>query len=260
MRTLTLLFSILLSTIAAAQQPLQFLPHEPIVLSVQKPAPVPNLPAPKTKVIWYSNSESCEVLPGSDDKTVAHVWAAPGNYTVTAMITSVFVDWEKQEFDLTVSDQKFIFTVAGTPVPPGPTPPGPTPPGPTPPGPVPTEDESINPAGLTVLILKEAEDFSYPEKTLQVLNSTKIQAYLNSKTVKGPDGYPGWRQWDDDYSDENLSGHAEYWKKAYRKALEKAQTKRPWLFISTPAKSFNYDISDKTETEVLNILKLHGGN
>lgn len=248
MKLLHLITLSLFSTLASAQGPQIFQRDKPIILSVDRQA---QTPTSKTIVKWSVDKPTLEFR-ALEDNSILHCWASPGQYAITATVTTITVDWETKIFDFTVRDTIIRIVVSGTTPSPDPDPI-------PPPDPIPGEDTSINPLGLTVLILKESETFDTPEKTLQVLNSTKIKAYLNSKAYKEQGGYVAWRSWDDDYSDQAFAGQATYWTTAYRKAIKDSQGKRPWLLISTPTKTLQFDISDKTEAEVLALLTQHGG-
>lgn len=245
MRAFIVLLGLICSQ-AFGQGPQIFQQYKPIILSIDKPNSNPN----SQSIINWSVDKSSLEFRTLENSTVLHCWAAPGNYTLTANITTVTVNWDERIFSLSTDTQQIRITVTGTSPQPDPIPD---------PTPNPDEDASINPAGFTVLILHEAQEFNLSEKTLQILNSTKIKAYLNAKTVKESGGFVAWRSWDDDYSDDAFKGQSSFWTIAYRKAIQSSNGKRPWLLISTKDKTVQFDLSDKTELETLALLKKYGG-
>lgn len=126
---------------------------------------------------------------------------------------------------------------------------------PNPPAPTPTPvNPPLNPNGFSVLIFYETEDYSLTEDQLQILNSTQIQAYVDSKCVK--DGKSvAFRQWDDDLNEAEIP---ELWKKFYAKAKTDSKGKLPWIVISTKTETISMELP-KTEAETLNLLKKYGG-
>lgn len=117
---------------------------------------------------------------------------------------------------LIILQQEFEIIDQAPPAPP--EPPGPTPnPGPNPPITAPFP----SPEGLRVIIVSETEKRSgLPEQQAQIFSSEQLASWLSSNTYS--DGKTsGYRIWDDDYTDDQLSQVAPVWKEAY-KAAKKA--------------------------------------
>lgn len=241
-----------LSLQAQDRQPQVFAEHKPIILTFELSA---DTDTKQQFVRWIADRPQLSYRTATDSKTTVYCWASPGEYILRAEVTTVTLlasEAGKPRFTVEFQEQLFPLKVISAAPQPDPTPnPDPTPP----PKPV---RPSINPVGFTVLFLKEASDFSLPEKVLQTLNSTRISEYLNRVCAKESSGYVAWRRWDDDYPEEALSGHPSYWKEAYKQAKADSDGKRPWLFISTKTEVISVALP-ATEEETLTLLKKYGG-
>jgi hypothetical protein len=139
-----------------------------------------------------------------------------------------------------------VVIVAVAPPGPGPGPdPGPGPgPGPTP-IPVPVD-------GLRVIFVYESAS-KLSREQLNILNSTKIAEYLNSKTVKDQDGQPGWRTWDKDV---DVQFAPQLWKDLW--ASTKPQLSNlPALLIVSGKKGEVFPLP-ATESETIALLQKYG--
>ena len=135
--------------------------------------------------------------------------------------------------------------VPPTPVPPGPTPPGPNPPGPTPP-PVPT------PKQISVLITYEQAKLRQNREYQNIINSSKIKAYLDTHCMMGPDGVtPEYRLYD---VNQTLTTENQKWKDAMNLPRQS-----DFSYAITNGTTGISGVLPKTEEEFLAILKQWGG-
>jgi hypothetical protein len=123
---------------------------------------------------------------------------------------------------------------------------------------------STGPGNLRVLFLvEESEKFKLTTGQRSAIDSLAIRNYLSAKATKDPDGKTaGWRVWDDDYDDAQLSLAPAPWAPIYKQAVTE-RTGTPWLFVanSTGTKVYSAPIPETaTEESVLAILKNYGGN
>ena len=132
---------------------------------------------------------------------------------------------------------------APTPVPPGPTPPIPPTP-PTPPAP-------IADAGFRVLMVYD-DTKAMPQDQTDVLRSTTLRSYLNSKCAVGSDGKTKeWRIWD---QSTNSSLDTPLWDAAFKRPRKSL----PWILISTGKTGFEGPLP-ATVDDTLALLKQYGG-
>ena len=114
---------------------------------------------------------------------------------------------------------------------------GPRPPPIPPVPPVPPPSPAPIPAdGLHVLVVYETSDLSkLPAPQQQILYSTTIRAYLDSKCPLGPDGKTReWRVWDKDVSTTNES-------KIWQDAMRRPRQSIPWVIVSNPQKGGGFE-------------------
>lgn len=141
----------------------------------------------------------------------------------------------------------------GTPLPPVP----PTPPVP----PVPVSE------GFRFIAIGEFDSkvrAGWPADLRVAWESPKSREYLTRKTQRDPDGKtPGWRFWDDDYSDSQLANISKDWQTLYARAKAdraKAGGKDddPWVLIvnSTAVASQAFPAN---EAALLELVKKYGG-
>jgi hypothetical protein len=118
----------------------------------------------------------------------------------------------------------------------------------------------IKEAGFRVLILEEIADRSkLPRPQNAAINSTVMRGYMNGKCVKGADGKtPEWRDWDDDFTAEQLANESQLWRDAYARAKQDSAGKLPWLLVSNGKTGASVPFP-ATEAEVMTLLKKYGG-
>jgi len=201
--------------------------YDPIIIALGKVAPE----GAKVRGSWQF-SPGCQYLPGPEPYTI-HVWAPPGSHTIHAF--GVWVLTEDIEIngkiiqnlkDFGQYNIEKQFTVGG-PVPPNPPEPGPD----TAPFP--------SPEGLRILILEETTQRVHLPLTQQIiLFGEEGRKLLQSATID--DGKtPGYRIWDDDFSETALKVTSETWRKAYAAAKKNANNKLPWIVIANKNKGFS---------------------
>lgn len=100
--------------------------------------------------------------------------------------------------------------------------------------------------GLRVVILEETASRS----PINLMTSTAIRDYLKQKNAK-------WRQWDDDYTAEDIAYMEPEWREAYAISKDSSKGVLPWLIVSNGKGGYN-GVLPKTEAEVLSILKEFG--
>lgn len=116
---------------------------------------------------------------------------------------------------------------------------------PVPPKPVPVGD-------FRVLFVYETSA-SLTREQLNILNSTAIRTYLNSKCVKDSDGRPGWRSWDVDISaDKDLKVWRDLWA-----ATKPKLGKLPQAVIVIGTEGTVFPLPE-TEAATLELLKKYG--
>lgn len=125
---------------------------------------------------------------------------------------------------------------------------------------------NVGPGNMRVLFLvEESEAFKLSRGQQAALDSLEIRNYLSAKATKDPDGKGnGWRKWDDDYDDQQLSiaAGSAVWTPLYKQAVTE-HTGTPWLFVANSSGSKVYSApipADATEQSILAILKGYGGN
>lgn len=145
----------------------------------------------------------------------------PGESQITAVLLKI--DYEAKK-----TSQSILAVNLGYR---SPTPPEPEP-GPDPgPDPKPDEKPPFPSDGFRVLILEETEDrASLPLSQSTILFSPIIRDYLINNTARDAKGYPGYRIWDDDFT--NLQYEQQVWKDAYEAAKRDSQGTLPWIVIS----------------------------
>lgn len=229
---------------------LTFQQYQPIVIEYGE---IENTDSVQTTVD-YDVDKSNFAFELSDNQDKMYAWAPPGVYKLIRTVERIEIDWDKQKLSRVKTKETFDIKVLGDSKPvPDPKPEPEPKPDDT------AKEPSVNPTGLTVMIVYNAEDSSLPEKTISMLYDSKVTGYMDSKCLLGPDRVPSWRIWDNSYTDSQIVGSPEYIRRAYKKALEKADGKFPLLFISTPKESVWYNIAGMTASQVLELLKKHGG-
>lgn len=109
-----------------------------------------------------------------------------------------------------------------------------------------------------VLFLFEKEQ-KLDREQLNIANSTKIAQYLNEKCVKGADGRPDWRKWDN--STVARPGGLDKESAVLRKLFADAQPKLgalPQVVIATGQTAATF-VWPPTEAEMLALLRRYGG-
>lgn len=203
---------------------------------------------PKAGLVWrvYPRLEDRATTPKGQLQFVA----PPGTYEVELLAIKLDSKGE------TLIEEARHVVVVGEPGP-GPKPPGPDP---KPPDPSPTP-APIPEAGFRVLVVLESADASkLPAAQLNALSAKATIDYLNTKTVKGPDGKTGeWRIWDQNV---DLSGERPLWQGAMTRALSDFIKSKgaalPWLLISDGKTGYSGPLPAST-TELLQLLKKYGG-
>lgn len=98
-----------------------------------------------------------------------------------------------------------------------------------------------SPDGLRVLIVGEAQKrATLSAEQREFFHSSEFHQYLRSITVLekiGQDVVPGYRLWDDDYTDKELANVTDVWRAAYKAMLamkEKKPDQEFWFLASSP--------------------------
>lgn len=128
------------------------------------------------------------------------------------------------------------------------TPPEPTPsPTPPPPSPAPIADK-----GFRFAIIAQSEDAADVDnlKYVNVMNSTKLRAYLNTHAVK-VNGVPEWRILD---PDDDLKNETKIW----QDVLQRPRTAKFWYVVSDGVNGEEDQLPDN-EDALLEICKKYGG-
>lgn len=139
-----------------------------------------------------------------------------------------------------------------TPVPPGPGP-TPDPKPPVPPGPTP---DPTPVTGVRVLLVYD-RDSNLTKEQLNVINSSRLVAYLNERCAKGPDGRPEWRMWD--RSTIEKSGALEKESAAWRQLWEDSKPKLgkpPQLVVVSDRSGAAYDLPSTADATIELIKKV----
>lgn len=114
-----------------------------------------------------------------------------------------------------------------------------------------------------LFLVEESEKYKLSSGQRDAIDSLTIRNYLAAKTAKDPDGKtPGWRVWDDDFTDQQLALAAAPWTPVYKEAV-KDHTSTPWLFVMTTSGREVYSAAipeTASEESVLAQLKQYGGN
>lgn len=255
----TMLTFLLLSSSAFSQIVIEseVSPYEPIIAAVASEG-IPE--GAEIKTTW-SIGDGARFI--SVSPTSVHVWAKPGNYTVSATVVwmkfrEIVIEGETlrvmEAWDV-VQHSKPI-RVLGSVDPKPPVPPDDD---------DEDEDEDEDPSdapfetvGLTVLIIKEGKDVgSLPEAQKAIFTSSKIQKWCIDNCVK-IDGEPAVRFWDDDYTDEQLANVPNVVRNAYRTVLSQANGNLPWIAISDGKTGVSMPLPG-TVDETMELLQKYGG-
>jgi hypothetical protein len=194
-------------------------------------------------------------------KTRTPEWVAPpGRYRVELTVVSQSAAGAGGGgFDLDATEVIVTVKVPGpAPVPP-PTPPGPQPPGPNPPpGPQPPPVPPVPTTGdLRVLFVWERGDKLMPAQ-VDMINSTKVRAYLNTHTKAERDGSKGWRFWDKDLVNKATTQEGtDEWKALATNTL-KMDLGAPKVVVCKGAECWAY-IMPADEQAALDLLAKYGG-
>lgn len=138
------------------------------------------------------------------------------------------------------SDIAATWVIVGKPSPPSPEP-----------SPVPTPDTAPIPvAGFRVLIIEEEKDrIKLPPAQVAVLLSGRVQEYLDSKCVLGPDNKTReWRIFDKDIAARGL----------WLDAMKRPRQSLPWIIISDGKTGYEGPLPQNVEA-TLQLLKKYGG-
>lgn len=186
---------------------------------------------PKAGVIWrVSPSKDVSKASGTGKGKLEFV-APPGDYTVDVLSVRLGSDGS------TVVEEAQASVTIGEPGPdPGPGP------GPTPPA----------PQGFRVLVVYETS-MALPQAQANVLYSTEVRDYLQSKCVSGADGKTKeWRVWDKDV---DTSAEGKFW----QDAMKVARTSTPWLQVYSGGKLVHSAALPADVAGTLAVLKKYGG-
>lgn len=127
--------------------------------------------------------------------------------------------------------------------------------------PVDPPDDSTKIVGpFRALIVRDTDsDGELPKAQRDALQAISVSAYLNAHCVKEPDATPSWRNWDDSYTDEQITDRD--WRDLYRKALTERQDGKPWVCIwDNAGKLIGSSAFPGTEPDALAYLRKFGGN
>jgi len=222
----------------------KYLEHSKIVL-VADPGRVPE--GAKAAVNWNVVSEDVEFVEvvgrsPSEPPSTLYCWAPPGEYLVFA---NIWISTPDGQIGVSTARLKFAVVPRG--------PPQPTPVPPTPdPQPDPTEAPFPSP-GLAVLILHEASrDGELPREQSTIFTHPNILRF-GSQCVT-VDGERFFRVWDDDYSDDQFRNVPTLFREAYRKVVDQAAGRMPWIAISTGTGGYSGPLPG-TVAETLELLK-----
>jgi len=156
-------------------------------------------------------------------------------------VEAIFED-DKKTFSI---EQKEFEIVDSVPKPPEPEP-----------TPVVENSPFPSPDGVRVLIISEVDErgqFSPSKRAL--LTSATLREFLKKNTVN-EGSTAGYRIWDDDYTDLQLSNVSDVWKTAYKAAMElknKYQSQH-LLLVASPAGGWSGVLPD-SEEEIIEIVK-----
>lgn len=177
-------------------------------------------------ILWSSGTDLDYVQAGNK----LYIWGKPGNHKIDAVVVPMkHMKIGKDEFDVIAGpisriDARFVIT-GGTPPEPDPV---------VDPDPPPVVDTApFTAPGFAVLVIKEAKEVgSLPNNQRAIFTSSKVLKWLVANTDKMPDRLPGFRIWDDDYTDGHFSNVDKVWKDAYLPVLEQSDGKVPWVAIN----------------------------
>lgn len=112
--------------------------------------------------------------------------------------------------------------------------------------------------GLRVLIIYEFKDKAegrYSPEHIKVLDSSLVEQFLDANCAKDKDGTPEWREWDDDFTAEQIRDKGdEAWVSLFEDAIKDSGEKRPWLEIYRGDKKEGMELPMTVE-ETIQVLK-----
>jgi hypothetical protein len=198
-----------------------------------------------TVVKWVTIDKGLKLFPTDllkDSKTAIVTGQNPGVYRILAYTSD-----SNGPSDPVIT----TITINGTPTPtPGPTPP---------PNPNPLPFTAKKPAnvfqagnGFRVLVVYDTATItSLPAKQQDVIFGGTIRDYLNKTCVKGPDGTPDWRMWD-----QSIDGVSE--SEMWAKVMKRPRKSLPWLIVCNGVTAYEGPLPADAN-DMLTLLKKYGG-
>ncbi|GIW59965.1 MAG: hypothetical protein KatS3mg087_1031 [Patescibacteria group bacterium] len=140
------------------------------------------------------------------DQSSKQTWIFSCPETGSFYVRAFFYDEQNKKLEHYLSQFSIVDTVPIPPTPPSPTP-GPTP--------------FVSEDGIRVLILSEVDERDeLPKEQVAIFASTELREFLLNHVVAESDGTPGYRVWDDDYTDAQMQQVSEVWRNAYNAGKE----------------------------------------
>ncbi len=96
-----------------------------------------------------------------------------------------------------------------------------------------------------------------PRAQREAIQSAAVMNYLNAKCVKESDGVPSWRNWDDSFTDDQITDGD--WLPIYRATLKKRTDAKPWVSIYRNGVEIHSAEYPASEDEALALFKRFGG-
>jgi hypothetical protein len=190
-------------------------------------------------------------MPDPSRKHVLTLTAAPKG---THVITLERYRHDKEKDDIVIDEGQTTIVVGDVP---GPAPePGPTPTPIPPPTPTDVPFSGITPIGLRVMIVEEsALRGKLLAGQISIIQGKRVRDYLDSKCPPGPDGKQR-EYWILDQNDD-VSGLAQHWQDAMKRAKDKSGGKLPWLLVGNGKEGHEGELP-RTVDEMLALLKKYG--
>lgn len=249
----------------------------------EPPTPPPPMPVPVPKLIEVPVLKSDNLYVVDSDVELLVVDSPEGSLKVSFMdgpvtIRSKFIDGERVEtrtykgkFVYLVEGARdgaaelLVFPLGGKPsdlirkkivVQTGVTPPKP----PDPPKPPPDVDPLPITGFRVIFIYETSPSPKYTAEQNNILNSTAISTYLNSKCVKSAKGQPEWRRWDKDIKAEDMKKETDTLQKLWVATKPKLTTLPAMVVVNDTTGEVIPLPATATEADVLATLKKYGGN
>lgn len=165
---------------------------------------------------------------------------------LTISVKAITADFDKKLFVTKIGNVTFSIGDVPPPVPPTPPVPPVPPTPPVPPAPIPD-------AGFRAMVVYETADLGMmPASQAAILTSAEIQAYMNQKAAKGPDGKTAeFRKYDKDVDITKESA-------AMQKLFQRPRTSLPWIVISNGVSGYEGPLPANI-ADTLTLLKKFGG-